>query len=108
MTAMTLKLRRLSERELQPGKYSVTLPGPINTDLLAYIDAYKEAYDDAVAPDAVIAAIVTQFLGSDAAFQQWKRAREGASATRARRRRSAEAGAQTRSASTPAGSSAGE
>jgi len=106
MTAMTLKLRRLSERELQPGKYSVTLPGPINTDLLAYIDAYKEAYDDAVAPDAVIAAIVTQFLGSDAAFQQWKRAREGASATRARRRRSAEA--QTPSAPTPAGSSAGE
>jgi hypothetical protein len=85
-----IKLRRLSERELQPGKYTVTLPGPINTDLLAYIDAYKEAYDDAVAPDAVIAAIIAQFLAADGAFQQWKREREGASATRARRRRNAE------------------
>ena len=89
-----IKLRRLSERELQPGKYTVTLPSPINTDLLAYIDAYKEAYDDAVPPDAVIAAIVAQFLASDAAFQQWKREREGIAATRARRRR-ADAGGQT-------------
>lgn len=91
---MNLKLRRLSERELQPGKYTVTLPGPINTDLLAYIDAYKEAYDDAVAPDAVIAAVIAQFLASDTAFQQWKREREGAAATRARRRNGM-AGART-------------
>ena len=91
---MNLKLRRLSERELQPGKYNVTLPGPINTDLLAYIEAYRETYDDTVPPDAVIAAIVAQFLASDNAFQQWKREREGASAARARRRSGA-TGART-------------
>ena len=92
---MNLKLRRLSERELQPGKYTATLPGPINTDFLAYIEAYKEAYDDAVPPDAVIAAVVAQFLASDNAFQQWKREREGAAATRARRRSAGAAGART-------------
>lgn len=84
---MAVKLRRLSDLHTKEGKYTIVLPGPIKAELTAYIDAYRESYsDESVTPELVISAIVNQFLGSDSAFQAWKKEREGASAGRAARR----------------------
>jgi hypothetical protein len=71
---MSIKLRRFTTTDEKEGKYTVVLPGSVNSDLALYRDAYRTAYgEDAPNPEKIIVGIVAQFLSSDSAFQALKR-----------------------------------
>jgi len=85
---MAIKLRHFTDLQHKDGKYTVTLPGPINAELGQYVEAYHEAYNDSGATaENLIAAIINQFLAGDTAFQAWKKDREKPGASRASRAR---------------------
>jgi len=106
---MAIKLRHFTDLQHKDGKYTVTLPGPINAELGQYVEAYREAYNDSGATsENLIAAIINQFLAGDTAFQAWKKDREkppGAPRTPRARTRTA---AVSESATVPLGPTIGE
>lgn len=102
-----MKLKKISTAQIPEGKYRVTVPPHVNEHLLAYAALYQEVHGDQIAPDAMILAIVEQFLADDSDFRTWLRNNPQAPASllpassesRPRKARSTPAGGSTGGAS---------
>jgi hypothetical protein len=71
--SLYLKLKKLSSTDGRETKLQITLDPSTSNKLDQYLDAYEKAYSEKAKPEAIVAAIIRQYLESDRAFRSYKR-----------------------------------